>query len=42
MTARHCFNLSEAGERDIIEISKIKPAPDKYPRKAKQIKNKAL
>ena len=42
LTARHSFNLCEAGDRDIIEISKIKPAPDKYPRKAKQIKNKAL
>lgn len=42
LTARHSFTLSEAGERDIIEISKTSPTPEKYPRKAKQIKNKAL
>ena len=42
MTARHSFTLSEAGERGIIEINKLNPTPEKFPRKAKQIKNKAL
>lgn len=42
MTDRHGFTLGEAGERDIVEISKIAPTPEKYPRKAKQIKYKAL
>lgn len=40
--AVHSFELGEAGERAIIEIEKLAPTPEKYPRKSKQIKNKAL
>ena len=40
--AKHDFILGSAGERSIIEIEKISPTPDKYPRKSKQIKNKPL
>ena len=36
------FDLAEAGERGVIEIAKIAPTPDRYPRKSKQIKNKPL
>ena len=36
------FDLVEAGERGVIEIAKIAPTPDRYPRKSKQIKNKPL
>lgn len=39
---KHDFTLGEAGERCIIEIEKIAPTPEKYPRKTKQIKNKPL
>ena len=39
---KHDFVLDEAGERSIIEIEKIIPTPEKYPRKSKQIKNKPL
>ena len=39
---KHDFILGEAGERSIIEIEKIAPTPEKYPRKSKQIKNKPL
>lgn len=42
LKAVHSFELGEAGERAIIEIEKIAPTPEKYPRKSKQIKNKAL
>ena len=38
----HSFFLSDAGQRGIIEIRKIAPTPDAYPRKSKQIKNKAI
>lgn len=40
--AHHPFILAEAGERSIIEIEKIIPTPDKFPRKSKQIKSKPL
>lgn len=39
---KHDFILGSAGERSIIEIAKISPTPDKFPRKSKQIKNKPL
>ena len=39
---RHSFFLGDAGQRGIIEIRKIAPTPDAYPRKSKQIKNKAI
>ena len=39
---KHDFILGEAGERSIIEIEKLAPTPDAYPRKSKQIKNKPL
>ena len=42
LVAKHDFVLSSAGERSIIEIEKIAPTPDGYPRKSKQIKNKPL
>ena len=42
MQAKHDFILGEAGERSIIEIKKIAPTPDDYPRKSKAIKNKPL
>lgn len=42
MQAKHDFILGEAGERSIIEIKKIAPTPDTYPRKSKAIKNKPL
>lgn len=42
LIADHEFVLGEAGERSIIEIEKISPTPDAYPRKSKQIKNKPL
>ncbi len=38
----HSFPLGDAGERGIIEIEKLSPTPEKYPRKSKQIKNKPL
>ena len=40
--AVHSFELDTAGERCIIEIEKIAPTPDRYPRKSKAIKNKPL
>ena len=40
--AKHDFILGSAGERSIIEIEKLSPTPEKYPRKSKQIKNKPL
>ena len=40
--AQHDFVLGDAGERSIIEIEKVAPTPEKYPRKSKQIKNKPL
>lgn len=40
--AQHDFVLGDAGERSIIEIEKIAPTPESYPRKSKQIKNKPL
>ena len=42
MQAKHDFILGDAGERSIIEIKKIAPTPDAYPRKSKAIKNKPL
>ena len=42
MQTKHDFILGEAGERSIIEIKKIAPTPDAYPRKSKAIKNKPL
>ena len=42
MIADHEFVLGTAGERSIIEIEKIMPTPERYPRKSKQIKNKPL
>lgn len=39
---KHDFMLGEAGERSIIEIEKLAPTPEKFPRKSKQIKNKPL
>ena len=39
---QHDFILGHAGERSIIEIEKIIPTPDRFPRKSKQIKNKPL
>lgn len=39
---KHDFILGDAGERSIIEIEKIAPTPDAYPRKSKQIKIKPL
>ena len=39
---KHDFILGEAGERSIIEIKKIAPTPDAYPRRSKHIKNKPL
>lgn len=39
---KYDFVLGDAGERSIIEIEKIAPTPDAYPRKSKQIKNKPL
>ena len=40
--ASHSFELGDAGERCIIEIKKLAPTPDAYPRKSKAIKNKPL
>lgn len=40
--AKHDFLLASAGERSIIEIEKLVPTPDRFPRKSKQIKNKPL
>ena len=42
LIAKHDFILGNAGERSIIEIEKINPTPNNYPRKSKQIKNKPL
>ena len=42
LIAKHDFILGSAGERSIIEIEKLSPTPEKYPRKSKQIKNKPL
>lgn len=42
VTQKHDFMLGEAGERSIIEIEKLAPTPEKFPRKSKQIKNKPL
>ena len=42
LIAKHDFILGSAGERSIIEIEKIAPTPENYPRKSKQIKNKPL
>lgn len=42
LSAKHDFVLGIAGERSIIEIEKLAPTPDTYPRKSKQIKNKPL
>lgn len=42
LKAHHEFVLEEAGERAIIEIEKLAPTPNKFPRKSKQIKNKPL
>lgn len=39
---KHDFILGSAGERSIIEIEKIAPTPEKFPRMSKQIKNKPL
>lgn len=39
---RHDFILGSAGERSIIEIEKIAPTPEQYPRKSKQISKKPL
>ncbi len=39
---KHDFILGSAGERSIIEIEKLSPTPERYPRKSKQIKNKPL
>lgn len=36
------FTLAEAGERDIIAITKIAPTPSAYPRKSKVIQKKPL
>lgn len=38
----HDFILGSAGERSIIEVEKLNPTPEKFPRKSKQIKNKPL
>lgn len=37
---KHDFILGEAGERSIIEIEKIAPTPEQYPRRSKAIQNK--
>ncbi|MBQ3331527.1 MAG: 16S rRNA (guanine(527)-N(7))-methyltransferase RsmG [Ruminococcus sp.] len=42
LVAKHDVVLGSAGERSIIEIEKVAPTPDAYPRKSKQIKNKPL
>ena len=42
LIAKHDFILSSAGERSIIEIEKLSPTPERYPRNSKQIKNKPL
>ncbi|WP_405356325.1 16S rRNA (guanine(527)-N(7))-methyltransferase RsmG [Ruminococcus sp.] len=42
LIAKHDFILGSAGERSIIEIEKLCPTPEKYPRNSKQIKNKPL
>lgn len=42
LIGKHDFILGSAGERSIIEIEKISPTPDRFPRKSKQIKNKPL
>ena len=42
LIAKHDFVLGSAGERSIIEIEKLSPTPERYPRKSKQIKNKPL
>lgn len=40
--AKHDFILPDAGERSIIEIEKLAPTPERFPRKSKQIKTKPL
>ena len=42
LRAKHDFILGGAGERSIIEIEKIAPTPERFPRKSKAIKNKPL
>ena len=42
LIAKHDFILGSAGERSIIEIEKLSPTLERYPRKSKQIKNKPL
>ena len=42
LRAKHDFILGEAGERSIIEIEKLAPTPERFPRKSKAIKNKPL
>ena len=42
LIAKHDFILGSAGERSVIEIEKLSPTPERYPRKSKQIKNKPL
>ena len=42
LIADHEFVLGTAGERSIIEIEKIAPTPEKFPRKSKQIKTNPL
>ena len=40
---KHCFSLAfDGGERTIVEIEKIAPTPDKYPRSYGKIKSKPL
>lgn len=40
---KHCFSLAfDGGERTIVEIEKIAPTPDKYPRSYGKIKAKPL
>ena len=38
----HSFELADAGQRAIIQIRKITPTPESYPRTSKKIKNKPL
>ena len=42
LSCKHDFVLGSAGVRSIIEIEKIAPTPERYPRKSKAIKNKPL
>lgn len=41
-TARHSFDLAEAGERVILEFEKLSPTPPQYPRREKVIRKKPL